>query len=237
MTAGRTSDRRRPSWGALRENAAFVVFAMGAIVVTFDLFVWGYGEDPSSMLRLLAFGTWGTAYGIGQVLFKATPILFTGVAVDVALRAGLFNIGAEGQLVMGSLVGALVGAALPAGTPWFVALPVVLSSAAAAGAAWALVPAWLRARYGAHEVIASIMMNRIAASLVAWAMARGAALPGRCARGTWSPALDCRASTPSSPSSPGARRVSRSCSPWSSPSSWPWCSGGPSSASRRPRWA
>jgi simple sugar transport system permease protein len=130
------------------------------------------------MAVLLFEGTWGTSYGAGQVLFKATPLLFTGVAVDLALRAGLFNIGAEGQLAVASLVAGVVGAKLPAGTPAMVALPVVLACAMAAGAAWALVPALLKGRFGAHEVISTIMMNGIADGIVGLAIASGLGLTG-----------------------------------------------------------
>jgi simple sugar transport system permease protein len=147
--------------------------------LAFCLLVWAYGASPSGMATLLFEGTWGTWYGAGQVLFKATPLLFTGVAVDLALRAGLFNIGAEGQLAVASLVAGVVGAKLPAGTPAALALPVTLAAAMAAGAAWAFVPAILKSRFGAHEVISTIMMNRIADGAVGLAIAAGGiALPG-----------------------------------------------------------
>lgn len=134
--------------------------------IAFSLLVWLYGQSPRAMAVLLFEGTWGTSYGAGQVLFKATPLLFTGLAVDVALRGGLFNIGAEGQLAVASLVAGVVGASLPVGTPALVALPLSLLAAMAAGAAWAAVPALLKARFGAHEVISTIMMNRIADGVV-----------------------------------------------------------------------
>jgi simple sugar transport system permease protein len=107
------------------------------------------------------------------VLFKATPLLFTGIAVDLALRAGLFNIGAEGQLAVGSLAAGVVGAKLPAATPALVALPLALAAAMAAGGLWALVPAILKGRFGAHEVISTIMMNSIASSVVGLALGAG----------------------------------------------------------------
>ena len=134
--------------------------------LAFCLLVWLYGESPRAMAVLLLDGTWGTSYGAGQVLFKATPLLFTGLAVDLALRGGLFNIGAEGQLAIASLVAGLVGSHLPAGTPAIVALPLTLALAMAAGAAWAAVPALMKARFGAHEVISTIMMNRIAEGVI-----------------------------------------------------------------------
>ncbi len=157
--------------------AAFAGLAVGWLA--FCVLVWLYGASPRAMAGLLFEGTWGTTYGAGQVLFKATPLLFTGVAVDLALRAGLFNIGAEGQLAVGSLAAGMVGAKLPAGTPLAIAMPLALAAAMAAGAAWALVPAILKGRFGAHEVISTIMMNSIASSMVGLALgAGGLALTG-----------------------------------------------------------
>ncbi len=146
--------------------------------IAFCLLVWAYGASPREMAILLAEGTWGTTYGIGQVLFKATPLLFAGIAVDLALRAGLFNIGAEGQLAVASLAAAVVGAKLPQGTPAIAAIPIVLAVAMAGGAAWAAVPALLKGRFGAHEVISTIMMNRIADGVVGLGLASGLALTG-----------------------------------------------------------
>ena len=88
--------------------AAVAGIAVGWLA--FCILVWLYGASPRMMAGLVFEGTWGTSYGAGQVLFKATPLLFTGIAVDLALRAGLFNIGAEGQLAIGSLAAGAVGA-------------------------------------------------------------------------------------------------------------------------------
>lgn len=157
--------------------AAMCGLAVGWLA--FCVLVWLYGASPRAMAVLLFEGTWGTSYGAGQVLFKATPLLFTGIAVDLALRAGLFNIGAEGQLAIGSLAAGVVGARLPAGTPGIVALPIAIAAAMAAGAAWAWVPAILKGRFGAHEVISTIMMNRIADGAIGLALgAGGLALTG-----------------------------------------------------------
>jgi simple sugar transport system permease protein len=155
-----------------------LVAGLAAAWLAFDLLVWAYGESPRHVLGVLVEGTWGTSYGLGQVLFKATPLLITGVAVDLALRAGLFNIGAEGQLAVASLAAGAVGARLPASLPWPLALGATLACAMAAGAAWALVPALLKARAGAHEVISTIMMNRIADAVVGFALGAGLAMPG-----------------------------------------------------------
>lgn len=155
-----------------------IAMGLGAAWLAFDVLVFLYGEAPGPLLRELWAGTWGTPYGAGQVLFKATPLLFCGVAVEVALRAGLFNIGAEGQLAVASLAVALVGARLPAAWPRTVGVPVLLLVAASAGGAWALIPAWLRVGPKTHEVISTILMNRVAGALVGFLFGLGAALPG-----------------------------------------------------------
>lgn len=154
------------------------VAGLAAGWLAFCLLVWLYGASPRAMAVVLFEGTWGTSYGIGQVVFKATPLLFTGIAIDLALRAGLFNIGAEGQLAVASLAAGVVGSRLPASTPMLVALPLTLLAAMAAGAAWALVPALLKGRFGAHEVISTIMMNRVADGVVSLLVASGLALTG-----------------------------------------------------------
>jgi general nucleoside transport system permease protein len=160
------------------ERAAGIVAGLAIGWLALAIIVWAYGESPREIARQVLAGTWGMPYGIGQVLYKATTLLLTGVAVDVALRAGLFNIGVEGQLAVSGLAVASVGARLPAGSSGWVALPAVLFVALAVGALWAVVPALLRARFGANEVISTIMMNRIADAAVGLALARGLAIPG-----------------------------------------------------------
>jgi simple sugar transport system permease protein len=156
-------------------QAITVTSALAVAWTAFALLVWLYGDSPLLVMKLMFEGTWGTAYGAGQVLFKATPLLCTGIAVDLALRAGLFNIGCEGQLAVASLAVAVVGARTGA-LPSLLALPLLLLVAAVAGGAWALVPALLRARFGAHEVIATIMMNRIADAVIGALMGAGLAV-------------------------------------------------------------
>jgi len=116
--------------------------------------------------RTLLEGTWGNSYGFGQVLYKATTLTCTGLAVAVGLRAGLFNIGAEGQLAAGGFGAGLAGLLLPAGTPAPIAIGVCVVAAAVAGGAVGSVPGVLRARFGAHEVIVTIMLNFIVLALL-----------------------------------------------------------------------
>jgi len=101
--------------------------------------------------------------GFLQSLLLATPLILTGLAVALGFRGGLFNIGAPGQLILGGIAAMLVGVYLP-GPRWLV-LPLAILAAALAGGLWGALPGWLKARFGAHEVINTIMLNYIAASL------------------------------------------------------------------------
>jgi simple sugar transport system permease protein len=119
------------------------------------------GKSPAEVWVAMVTRTLGDEYALGQVIYKATSLVLTGLAVSIALDAGLFNIGAEGQLIAGVLACACTGAALPAGTPALVAVPLCALAAAAAGAAIGAVTGVLRVVRGAHEVITSIMLNAI----------------------------------------------------------------------------
>ena len=142
----------------LERAATWLVPLLGALLVT-SVLIRAAGRSPSEIYRLLVVGTWGNAYGIGQVLFKTTPLLFTGLSVALAQRAGLFNVGAEGQITVGAFAAGICGAYLPAGTPALVAVPACLACAALGGALLGVVPGWMKARRGAHEVITTIMLN------------------------------------------------------------------------------
>ena len=125
---------------------------------------WLAGENPARVFLILARGAFGSSYDFGMTLFYATPLIFTGLSVAVAFHAGLFNIGAEGQLTMGALAAAAVGAIWPG--IWWPLAPVLATGAALlAGALWGGIPGWLRARRGSHEVINTIMLNFVAAGL------------------------------------------------------------------------
>ena len=144
--------------------AVACALACGAIVVV------ALGRDPFAVYALLARETFGSWYGIGQVLFKATPLLATGLAVAIAFRAGLFNVGAEGQMILGGLVAAVAALALPEGSPAVVAIAATAAAAALGGATWAAIPGLLRARFGVHEVIVTILLNFIAVALASFVL-------------------------------------------------------------------
>ena len=140
--------------------------ALAVAFVAGDLLILMYGQAPGAVWRLLFDGTWGKAYGFGQVLYKATTLTCTGLAVAMSLRAGLFIIGAEGQLAAGGFGAAVVGLWLPVGTPAIIAVPLCVMAACLAGGAVGAVPGVLRAKFGAHEVIVTIMSNFIVLALL-----------------------------------------------------------------------
>jgi simple sugar transport system permease protein len=141
--------------------AVLLALAAGAV------FIVAIGENPFAIYALMIGESLGTGYGLGQTLAKATPLIFTGLAVALGFRAGLFNIGAEGQLYLGGFAAALTGATFGA-WPAALLLPACLLAAALAGGAWGAVPGALKARFGAHEVINTIMLNFIAFALVSF---------------------------------------------------------------------
>jgi simple sugar transport system permease protein len=106
-------------------------------------------------------------YPFTESLVLATPYIFAGLAVALGFRCGLFNIGAEGQFFMGALGGAFVGYSVT-GLPWFIHLPLALLGGAVAGGIWGAIPGYLKAKFGAHEVVNTIMMNWIAFRLSDW---------------------------------------------------------------------
>jgi ABC-type uncharacterized transport system permease subunit len=128
---------------------------------------WAAGENPWNVLKILAHSAFGSRDDFGWTLFYTTPLIFTGLSVAVAFHAGLFNIGAEGQLVLGALTAAAVGAVWP-GLPRVVAPLTAGLAAICAGALWGAIPGWLRARRGSHEVINTIMLNFIAAGIASY---------------------------------------------------------------------
>jgi general nucleoside transport system permease protein len=163
---------------AAEEAILPAVVALLVAAIVGDALILSFGQNPGTVYRLLLDGTWGNAYGLGQVLYKATTLTFTGLAVAVGLRAGLFNIGAESQLAAGGFVAALAGLLLPPGLPAVVTLPIYLIAAAMGGGLVGAVPGVLKAKFGAHEVITTIMLNFIVLALLNYLTAAHLKVPG-----------------------------------------------------------
>lgn len=135
--------------------AIILAFLVGAVVLFFT------GYSPFQAYYAMASGAFGDMYGIGQTLTQATPLVFTSLAFLISLKAGLFNIGAEGQFLMGAFGSTLAGIYLE-GLPWFIHVPLSLIAGMVFGGFWGLIPAILKTRYGAHEVITTMMLSYVA---------------------------------------------------------------------------
>jgi general nucleoside transport system permease protein len=164
----------------LRQNVEEAILppfvALVIALVVGDLLILSFGQSPAAVFRLLLEGTWGNWYGFGQVLYKATTLIFTGLAVAIGIRAGVFNIGAESQLAAGGFAAAVCGLSL-ASAPPVVAVPLCMIAAAAGGGLVGAVPGVLKARFGAHEVITTIMLNFVVLALLNYVIANHLSMP------------------------------------------------------------
>lgn len=157
--------------------AVIAAFIVGGIVVLL------IGDNPFQTYNLLIGNSFGSLKDIGYMLFYATPLIFTGLAVAVAFRCGLLNIGAEGQLYVAAFATAWVGIKFGGtivnvfGTdvdyswmslPAILLVPLCMLTAVVAGGIWGAIPGILKAKFGSHEVINTIMLNFIAIALVSY---------------------------------------------------------------------
>ena len=165
---------REVLWPLVAVLAAFVVGGVIIILI---------GDNPIDAYGWLLSSSFGSLKDIGWTLHYATPLIFTGLAVAVAFRCGLLNIGAEGQLYVSAFATAWVGIKF-GGTvvnifgkeenwswvslPWYVLVPMCVITAVVVGGIWRAIPGILKARFGSHEVINTIMLNFIAISLVGY---------------------------------------------------------------------
>jgi simple sugar transport system permease protein len=145
--------------------AVIAALLVGAIVIAVS------GHNPWEAYRALAEGALGSRRGRAETLVYAAPLLLGGLAFAIAARAGMFNIGIEGQLVMGGFAAALIGAS-DWNLPGPVQITLALLAAILAGGFWGAIPGFLRAVTGAHEVITTIMLNYLAFRLITYLIQR-----------------------------------------------------------------
>ena len=151
-------------------NLGVALLAAGVVVAL-------VGQSPLQVLTVLVQGAFGTPRGLSYTLYYATTFVFTGLAVAVAFHGGLFNIGGEGQAILGGLGTGLVGVALSHSQPAWMVLPLMLLAGAAFGMLWAAVPAYLQAYRGSHVVITTIMFNFLASSLLVYLLVNHLKVP------------------------------------------------------------
>ncbi len=157
--------------------AVFTALLIGAFIIAVTdvdtLPLWG--SDPAEAFRLtfsgifdafkaLFVGSLGSPRAISETLFAATPLIFAGLAVAIGFQAGLFNIGVNGQMLIGGMAGLWVGFSID--VPMIFHIPLALIAAIIGGALWGAIAGFLKAKTGAHEVITTIMLNFIALFLV-----------------------------------------------------------------------
>ena len=150
------SAAREPLWAALFAVAVSLTVSFIAILAT--------GKDPVAGYGYLISGALGGPGPLGETAIKGAVLVLTGLSVAVAFVVGLFNIGAEGQLIWGALAAAVAGRALD--LPAFLQLPCCLLAACLAGGLWGLLPGLLKMKRGVHEVISTILLNWVAIHLV-----------------------------------------------------------------------
>lgn len=146
--------------------AVFTSVIVGGIVIALA------GGNPFDAYLGLAEGSFGSLKALSETTVWATPYIFAGLAVGLAFKGGLFNIGAEGQLALGAVAAAWTGYALPGllgvTFPAIIHIPLTILAGIIAGAVWGGIPGWLKARFGGHEVINTIMMNYIALNITSY---------------------------------------------------------------------
>ena len=188
MTAG--SETREPprSRSVLARGVAYAIIplaaivgglAVGAVVIILSSLVQGSVDLllPLQAYANLGEGAFGSVRGLVFTLISATPLVLAGMAVGLGFKAGLFNIGAHGQFLMGALGSAAIGAYV-AGAPPIIAIPVAIVAGGLLGAAWGFIPGALKAWTGAHEVVTTIMLNFIAGALIGYLITGPLEAPG-----------------------------------------------------------
>jgi len=151
----------------LARELLFPLIAVIAAFIVGGILILIVGDNPFQAYGLLLGSALSWPDGIGYTLFLATPLIFTGLAVLVGFRCGLFNIGAEGQLYIAAFATAWVGIRFANLSPWIL-IPFCCAAAILSGAFWAAIPGVLKAKFGSHEVINTIMLNFIAVALVSY---------------------------------------------------------------------
>ena len=159
------SNTNMPKWAEL---VVLPIVCLAVALAVAGVVVALIGQDPMEVLSFLIYGAFGTARGVSYTLYYTTTFIFTGLAVAVAFHGGLFNIGGEGQAIMGGLGTGLVALWLSPYLSAWLLLPLMLVVGAAFGMLWAAVPGYLQAYRGSHVVITTIMFNFIASSVLVY---------------------------------------------------------------------
>ncbi len=158
--------------------AVIAAFAVGAVIL------WMQGVNPLEAYQAMLYGAFGTKNGLADTLVKSVPLMLVALGIAIAFRAGMINIGAEGQLIVGALLATYVGTQLGDQFPGFAGITLILLAGAFMGAVWGAIPGYLKAQLGVNEILSTIMMNAIAIQ-IGYYLLRGPMIdPAELAAGT-----------------------------------------------------
>jgi simple sugar transport system permease protein len=133
-----------------------------------SVLVWALGANPVEVFEAIVIGALGNPFNIGQTVVTTGILILTALAAAIPFSARLWNVGGEGQMTVGATAAAVLGIVLPVSWSSWLLVPVVMMGSMAAGALYGAVPGWLKARFDASEIVTSLMLNFVAASLAAW---------------------------------------------------------------------
>ena len=175
--------------GATTFGIVLLAFLIGAVLILIT------GANPVEAYGALLRAAFGSANGFAETMVKATPLILAGLGVMVAYRAQFWNIGAEGQIYLGSILATIVGVSLR-GLPLLIHLPLTLLAGVAGGALWGFIPGLLKARFRVNEVITTLLLNYIAIGLTSYLVhnplrdqASGIPISPQLAESAWLPIL------------------------------------------------
>jgi general nucleoside transport system permease protein len=160
---------------------AFLVPAITVVaaLIASSIVILAIGENPLTVIGIIIDGALGSGRGFGRTMFYTTSFIFVGLAVALAFQAGLFNIGGEGQAVIGGMFAALAMMALGTSAPAFLVLLAGIVAGIIGGAVWGVIPGYLQAKRGSHVVVTTIMFNFIASALLLYVFNNYLKKPGQ----------------------------------------------------------
>lgn len=143
------------------------IIAVGLTLISGTLLFYFLGKNPLECFRTFFINPIQDQYGVGELFLKATPLMLCAAGISIGFRANVWNIGAEGQFLIGALAAGAVALKFPESNSPFLLLGMVLAGALG-GMIWAAIPTWLRTRFGASEILTSLMLVYVAQLIVLW---------------------------------------------------------------------
>jgi len=152
------------------ETPAWVrtLLSLAGTLLAMSVLVWALGANPLEVVEAIVIGALGNPFNIGQTVIITGILILTALAAAIPFSARLWNVGGEGQMTVGAVAAAVLGIVVPGTWSRWLLVPVVMMGSMAAGALYGAVPGWLKARFDASEIVTSLMLNFVAASLAAW---------------------------------------------------------------------